>query len=173
MEKEIVHCHNCGKTGPPGYFHHSKAREPLCSPCFRVYIRIQVYEERKVPGKQSRLSKHSETLVEVRLQAKISAKQIANDIRRAEMARKQHSLEQLQIEIEDLDKQLRALTMTRIHRKYRLICVIPLEQVRVIMCKECILRAEQGQSRRFGRKTGLGNSSQLEIACCSSKCDLM
>ena len=169
MEKESVLCKECGAAGSKGGFHHSQVGDTLCAQCFRTYIRRRVVEERKVPCKKA-VSRHTETLAEVRLQAKISTKLIANDIRKAEIARRQHNIELLQTDIEDLDKQLRVLTMTLIRSKYRLICVIPLEQVSLMMCEDCMLRVME-QSRPFaGKSVQSGNVSRLEVASCKCCC---
>lgn len=180
MEKEKERCQICEETGFQGWFHHSKAGELLCERCFRADIKRSVLAEVKRPRKAlsrprtavQTAPRHTETLSEVRLQAKISAKHIANDIRKAEITRRQAKVESIKTDIENLSQQVQSLTLSLIHLKYQFLCLIPWEQVRNLLCKECLLRHEKGESRRFA-KSSIPNESANRQAMDSCRCCCM
>ena len=179
MEKESERCTVCGEVGLQGWFHHSQAGELLCEACFRGDIKRKVLAEVKRlrralsrPRTTVPTPRHTETLSEVQLQAKVSAKHIANDIRRAEITRRQAKVQSLHTDIADLTQQLQSLKLAIIDRQYKYHCRIPCEQYPNFLCKECLIRLEMGGSRRV-TKSSIQNESINREALESCRCCCM
>ena len=186
MEKQRESCGSCGEVVEIGGYHHSKERETLCSACFRIYLKQSVEDEVKAKGESLRESLSSLrcalpspspsqeiAVCKDGLQGKFTILRIAVGIQRAELLGKIRRVDQLSRDINDQNQQLRALAMERIYRKYRLNCVVPLVQVRLLLCTDCVLRLE-APPRRFVQSNGSdGLTNQMEAGCCSSKCECM
>jgi len=179
MEQQRLVCQNCGELWELQDLHHSKAHEALCRACFRRVLKKSVEDDVKTQCQFLRdsisilLSPLTPKQVAI-LQAEVTTKRLAVDIKKAELVQKQRSMDNLCREIEEMDMQLRTLTMERISRKYRLNCVVPLDQIRFVLCSECTLRLGRGPVRRFVQSTESdGRTHQTETGCCSAKCNCM
>lgn len=186
MEKQRKSCRSCGEVVEIGRYHHSKEQGTLCSACFRLYLKQSVEDEVKAKCESLResisalgcplpsLPPSQEIAVDKdKLQGKFTILRIAVGIQRAEILGKIRRMDRLNRDINDQNQQLRALAMERIYRKYRLNCVVPLEQVRLFLCTDCVLRLE-APPRRFVQSNGSdGQTNQMEAGCCSSKCECM
>lgn len=163
-----------------GWFHHSSAGELLCDPCFRGEIKKKVLTEAQRPRRVLSRSKTAvrttpcptETLSKAKLQAKISAKYIINDIRRAEITRKQALIQSLTTDLIALTQEFQSLKLSGIHLQYQYRCRAPCEQITNILCKECVLRLEMGGSRRVS-KSSIPNESIHREALESCRCSCM
>lgn len=180
MEKQRQSCQNCGEIWDPQELHHSKAQERLCNACFRLDLKKAVEDDVKTQCQhlRNRISALLSPLTPSEVasqQAEIATKRLSLDIQRTKLVQKQHNLDDLSRDIEDLNAQLRSLTMERIYKKYRLNCVVPLDQIRLVLCTECTLRLEAGPVRRlFAQKTeSEGQTQQVEEECCSARCSCM
>lgn len=180
MEKQRQSCQNCGEIWDRQQLHHSKAQETLCNACFRLILKKTVEDD--VKAQCQHLRDHISTLLlpttptEVAIQqAEIATKRLALDIQKAKLVQEQHTMDNLSREIEDLNTELCTLTTERIYKKYRLNCVFPLDQIRLVLCTECTLRLEAGPVRRlFAQNTESEGQTQLvEGECCSAKCSCM
>lgn len=185
MEKQRESCGACGEVGEIGGIHHSKEGETLCNPCFRLYLKQSVEDEVKAKCnslRESLSALHSsvssllsaqETAEKAEFEGKITILRISISIQRAELHTKTRTFDRLTRDIIDQSQQLRTLAMQKMYRKYRLNCVVPLEQVRVLLCIDCVRRLE-APPRRLGRSSGSEEqTNQMEAGCCSSKCECM